>query len=308
MKWTTRRVVVAATLAVAVAGIVVGTSIAAFPTDNVKLYTGCLTSGGTIVSVAEGNSPKQACGSGQVVKLSGGDITKITAGTGVTVTPTGGANGEVTVAVDSAHSLPQNCTSGQVAKSDGSNAWACANDTDTNTTYSAGHGLDLTGTTFSIESDNLVSNDQTCAAGKFATGINGSGVLTCADLPAGTQPAWYLDLDHNNQVGHLGRATETMVTLDLPAGKYALEGSAFGHSTDDDPQAFSCTLVSPATIFSTGGNGGGTVTDPHTFAPQGHEVALVGGVTTLAAPGQVRVDCNAFEAFFDTKLTALTIQ
>jgi parallel beta-helix repeat protein len=42
------------------------------------------------------------------------------------------------------------CTDNQVAKKSGT-TWVCANDTDTNTTYSAGTGLDLTGTAFSVE-------------------------------------------------------------------------------------------------------------------------------------------------------------
>lgn len=47
------------------------------------------------------------------------------------------------------------CITNEIAKFDGTN-WVCAIDTDTNTTYSAGTGLTLTGTTFSLASSNLV--------------------------------------------------------------------------------------------------------------------------------------------------------
>ena len=65
-----RKGVLLTALALAVA--VVGTAVAAFPQDSVKLYTGCLNSGGNITYVKEGDSPLQACSSPkQVVKLSG---------------------------------------------------------------------------------------------------------------------------------------------------------------------------------------------------------------------------------------------
>lgn len=57
------------------------------------------------------------------------------------------ADGSLTLA-----KLGQNgCAANQTIKWSGS-AWACAADTDTNTTYSAGSGLSLAGTTFSVDS------------------------------------------------------------------------------------------------------------------------------------------------------------
>jgi hypothetical protein len=44
--------------------------------------------------------------------------------------------------------LGMSCAAGQVIKSDGATAWACAVDDDTNTTYTAGEGLELDGTQF----------------------------------------------------------------------------------------------------------------------------------------------------------------
>jgi hypothetical protein len=181
MRWTTRRVVVVATLAIALAGVAVGTSIAAFPTDNVKLYTGCLTTGGTFVNIAEGNTPKSACDSPkQVVKLSGGDITKITAGTGVSVTPAAGDNGEVTVGVAAGYGLPQGCDTFEFPMKTSSN-WVCAD-------HALGTGLGLSKSIangageveYSISSNYRVQNTPDCSSGQFATGFTDAGVIACA--------------------------------------------------------------------------------------------------------------------------------
>ena len=66
-------------------------------------------------------------------------------------------------------------TSGQVLKWDGSN-WAPADDTDTDTTYTAGTGLLLTGTTFSLDSgiSGLADVDTTGAASGDLLRFNGT--------------------------------------------------------------------------------------------------------------------------------------
>ena len=178
MRWTTRRVVVVATLAFALAGVVVGTSIAAFPTDNVKLYTGCLTAGGTFTNVAEGNNPKSACDSPkQVVKLSGGDITKITAGTGVTVTPAAGDNGEVAVAVSAGYSLPQGCDTFEFPMKTGT-GWICA-DHELGTGLQLGKSVPDAEVRYSISQNYRVQNTPDCSSGQFATGFSDAGVIAC---------------------------------------------------------------------------------------------------------------------------------
>jgi len=124
----------------------------------------------------------------------------------------------------------------------------------------------------------------------------------------GSLSAWYVDNVYEEQVGYPNRGTETTVSLDLPAGKYALDGSIFGDSDDGDPQNWSCTLISPAVINSSGGNGASFPSISSGFASNGMLTAFVTGVTTLVAPGTVKIDCNAYNARFTVKLTALTIQ
>jgi len=109
------------------------------------------------------NSPT-TCTSGQVAKWIG----------------TTWACGDITVGTDTLAKLT--CTSDQVVKWNGT-AWACTADTDT--TYTAGTGLALTGTTFSLASvENLPIGATTPAAGKFTTLEATSLKVTGSSAPA----------------------------------------------------------------------------------------------------------------------------
>jgi hypothetical protein len=205
--------------AIAVAIVVAGTAVAAFPQDNVKLYTGCLTGGGALTYVAEGDSPLQQCSSPkQVVKLSGGDITSVNTPSGSGLSG-GNTNGAVTLTLDAGHSLPTGCTTGEVPKSTGSNAWNCGTDNDH--TYTAdGTTLGLSGNTFSIASGYRVKNNQPCDSGKFATGINESGELTCESPSTGGIHAY------SKTIGTTVLAGETtLISQNLPPGNYLLFAS-----------------------------------------------------------------------------------
>ena len=182
LRWMHRRALAVVVGAVCVV-LLTGTALAGHETSGVKSYTGCLvTASGTLTKITEGNTPAAACTTGQVLAhFSGGDITKITAGSGVTVTPTGGNNGEVTIAVDAAHSLPQGCSITEFAMKSGSSSWICAD-------HSSGTGLQLSTSIVSGEGEveyaigpsYRVKNTPDCPSGRFATGFDNDGEIQCA--------------------------------------------------------------------------------------------------------------------------------
>jgi hypothetical protein len=153
---------IAAAVVLAVAG-VAGVAVAAYPSDSVTQYAGCLSTGGAsgnLGSVAVGLTPAKPCGSNEMlVHLSGGTITQVSAGTGLSG---GGTNGYVTLGIQLGYQLPQSsCSSGQFVASNGSGGWSCQSQK----TYS--------GTNFAL-------SNQSCSTGQFLTGIDPSGVKQCA--------------------------------------------------------------------------------------------------------------------------------
>jgi hypothetical protein len=166
-----RFLLVSTAVGVIVLGGAAAIAIAAYPSDSVTVYTGCLsnsgTSAGNIGAFAVGSNPAKPCGSNQLlIHLSGGTITQVTAGTGVAVSGVGGTgyvnNGFATVGLDPKFQLPQSgCSNGQFDASNGTGSWSCKDQK----TYSG--------------SDFAVSN-QSCDSGQFLTGFDTSGLKKCA--------------------------------------------------------------------------------------------------------------------------------
>lgn len=136
---------------------------AAQTTVTVPTWTGCYNaSSGTINKLQIGERPLKNCSSGELtISFAAGDITKISVSGGLTG---GGENGEISIALDPKYGLPQGCAAGDVAKWTGS-AWQCSVDSDT--TYTSGAGLALSGRQFSITADYQLP--QSCAEGQTAT-------------------------------------------------------------------------------------------------------------------------------------------
>lgn len=229
-KLTRRRALVLGAAVAVVAAAVGGTAVAAL-SGSVKSYTGCLVTGsGNLTKVNEGDSPLGgACSTGSVpIRLSGGDITGISVGPGL---KGGGDNGDVSIQLDSKFSLPQACDAGQLPKWNGT-AWDCGSETK----YTAGTGLSLDGTEFSVDprfAPHCTGNDQmpissafgwgcvntftgqSCPDGQFMRGFDNFGRLYCGQLPS--IQAYHASKEF---VGVAG--TTTIISKALPAGKYVL--------------------------------------------------------------------------------------
>jgi hypothetical protein len=134
--------------------------------EGAASYTGCLNvNGGTIVSVAPGDTPLAPCGPNQIqVRLGAGDITSIKAGTGL---QGGTTNGDATLSVQPSYRLPQTCSFGAVAKWTGT-AWECGTDADTDTSAIAGFSEVGPFTTEGIPSDPAPIKKLIVPAGKYA--------------------------------------------------------------------------------------------------------------------------------------------
>jgi hypothetical protein len=262
-----KRKFTAVALAIGVIAALTGPAVAGH-LASVTSYTGCLVSkDGVIIKIKAGDAPTSPCSGGMVqVHFSGGDITSIS----VTGALTGGGdNGAITIGLKPEFTLPSGCVSGNIAEWSGS-AWVCGVDNDT--TYAEGTGLDLTGTTFSIELGYRLPSDaaagdsvikaadgtwdpqryakanQACSSGQFVEGVTSTGGLDCGAPAAasGLPHGWFVKGGTINFGG-----TIDVLTLDLPAGVYFLAADVEVVNRDDDTDsAVTCTLGTTTIDFS----------------------------------------------------------
>ncbi|MCK9460923.1 MAG: hypothetical protein M0R80_14895 [Proteobacteria bacterium] len=138
-------------------------------------------------------------------------ITASTVGGTVTVGVTTGTTAGTVATGNHAHAgvyVPwRTCTTGYVLKYDG-DSWECATDIDTNTTYAAGTGLTLTGTSFSV--------NYGTAAGTAAAGNH-------------DHAAAYAPISHNHDAAYVnvtGDAMTGALSISTPNGAYAIDATS----------------------------------------------------------------------------------
>jgi hypothetical protein len=266
---------------------------AAQASATVPTYTGCYSaSSGTINKLALGFSPQKPCNTGDLlVSFSAGDITKISVSGGLTG---GGDNGDVSITLDPKYSLPQNCGLNQIPKI-GATGWTCANDE--NTTYSAGHGLNLSSGTFSVSSGYQLP--QSCSNGQVAK--SDGTVWQCGTDNVGTTEVWntYVDFKDgwsNNWDG----AFAWIAGLSLPAGTFALSMTGLDVS---DPSYGTQDMIIGCGIYMNKGSGNGGEPFISTSAivegfsnadnaPMNAPLSM-SRVITLAAPATLDLECQA---------------
>jgi hypothetical protein len=260
-----RLLIVNVTVGVVVLAVAAVIAFGAYPQDSVTVYTGCLTAGGTISSLAASpTTPTKPClATERLIHLSGGTITKVTAGTGLTG---GGSDGYVTVGLDPAYSLPQTCTNGQITKSGGpSTAWTCGNQQTysgsdfalSNQSCSSGQfvtGINSTGHT-NCANDQTYSgadfalSNQSCGTGQFTSGVGADGKLACG-TPSGAPDVYVAHQGDPGQPppsGDLRDNGRDIVQLTLPAGSWLLNSKVSILNLDSDQQPGHCSLMNGTT-------------------------------------------------------------
>jgi hypothetical protein len=303
----------------------------------VLTYTGCLNNANTIVQVAVGDIPANPpCRSGAIeVHFSGGDLTSITAETGLTgggangdvsiaLTPTfrlpqtctpnqgtawngtgwacaaftsEAAFNSLVALLDSPGTINQGSNPVHWTKLKGVPAGFADGTDDFGPSYSAGFGLNLSGTTFSVDSAQVQRRVfETCAAGSAIRAVQEDGTVTCETVSSGGGARWSLTGNAGtDDTNYLGTSDDRPLNLKVN-GQRALRleprsespnviGGQGGNST------------APTVVGATIGGGGGSSAPNSVFGDfgtvgggEGNEAtgpgAFVGGGFMNRADGQ----------------------
>lgn len=135
------------------------------------------------------------------------------------------------------------------------------------------------------------------------SGQDGATGATGADGPAGSSAAF---IARHDAFVAVGTSPTTVVTLDLPAGLYALFGKVVVTNNDGSPQSVTCSLsTGESALVRLNGydtNGTGVSTD---FYSQ--DIAIQ-DLLSLTNPGTVSLTCNGYAASATSaKITALQV-
>ncbi|HEV8359223.1 MAG TPA: hypothetical protein VGR28_02085 [Candidatus Thermoplasmatota archaeon] len=208
----------------------------------------------------------QVCLAGVIINgCSGGDITGVNAGTCLTG---GGLSGDVTLNLNAACAqlrVSGSCPAGQsirVINQDGT--VSCEQDDDT--TYLAGTGLNLVGTTFSVNTAAIQSRVAgTCAAGSSVRVINSDGSVTCETDDDTTYSAGSGLTLTGTQFSVNTASVQSRVSGSCPVGQYVRVINSDGTVTcGTDADTNSGGTVTSITAGS--GLTGGTITSSGTLA------------------------------------------
>ncbi|HEY7398394.1 MAG TPA: hypothetical protein VH538_08835 [Gaiellaceae bacterium] len=209
---------------------------------------------------------------------------------------------------------------------------------DPGSSYDAGTGLGLSGTTFGIQGSYQLpqgcalgqspfllgfpathpwscftpaNGDESCANGKFVDGIDASGDLTCTAPPPAVSSgpeAWVTRTDDEPDVPQNGQYN-TILSLSLPAGTFAID--ADGQGTDDlsgnDKLILDCEVRNGLTRvanFLRYVN----VEDTNGKSPVGE--FSMHDIVTFPAPTQIDLVCSSEDGsdhLIDAELSALAV-
>jgi hypothetical protein len=213
-----------------------------------------------------------------------GDITAVNVATGGGLTG-GASSGAATVG------MLTTCSDQQVLKyTTGTSSWGCAADIDTNTTYTAGTGLQLIGTTFSMN-----ETGGSCSAGSFLSAMSASGVGTCTPEPG--------DISNVSVTGPItGGGASGSITIGFSetgascsAGSFISAMSSTGVGTcTAEPGDISAVNVAAGGGLTGGGTSGSVTVGMLTSCSAGQYLSYVGSAWTCTSAGTAD---NAFYGF-----------